>query len=386
MVCTGCALLCNDIETEMAGEELTECRHICRQGYTLVSAAQAARQAPRFLVKGRAASLEESLLTAARLLRQAQQPLFWGLASATLEAQAKGLQLASRLGALIDDGSSKVESFVEAILKGVLPTCTLEEVRAHADTVIYWGCNPHQTHPRHLSRFTYYPQGETVQPGWEMERQLVSIDVQATEMEAVSNFFIKLAPEEERNFLASFKQMPAGQPAPDPRATELFLLLQKARYPVIFAGGNLTCALENELDFFCQMVQILERVKVIPMVTSFNQRGFYHTMFAGTGKVKRLEQSRLGSVDCCLMVGPDPLAHLTQQLAGILCQLPLIVFDPLAAAASAAAQVMIKTGLTGLTTGGSAIRQDGVEVRIDPVFPEPAFSDARIFEMLLAAV
>lgn len=402
MVCSGCTLLCDDIETEITGEDLTTCRHICRRGYDLVSAALAARQAPGCFVEGRVTTLEEAVLTAARLLRQAKQPFFWGLDNSAMEDQAAGLKLASRLGAIIDGGSSSaVGSIIKAVIKGTLPTCTLEEVRAHADTVIYWGSNPHQTHPRHLSRFTYYPRGDTIQRSWELERQLVCIDVQTTEMEAISKFFIKLTPGEEQSFQVSLGQALAGKPAPDLRAKELLNIIQNARYPVVFAGGGLFCEPEDGPDSFSQTVQILERVKVIPMVTSFNQRGLYHNLFAQTKNVGEAwpglkvasrssrsfqERSSAESVDCCLLIGPGPLASPPRQLAGVLHQIPLIVLDPLADATGAAAQVTIRVGLTGLSAGGYAVRQDGLEVKINPVFPEPAPATGRIFAMILAAL
>lgn len=402
MVCSGCALLCNDIETEITGEDLTTCRHICRRGYDLVSAALAARQAPGCFVEGRVTTLEEAVLTAARLLRKAKQPLFWGLDNTAMEDQAAGLKLAFRLGAIIDGVSSgAVGSTVKAVIKGTIPTCTLEEVRAHADTVIYWGSNPHQTHPRHLSRFTYYPRGDTVQRNWELERQLVCIDVHTTEMEAISKFFIKLTPGEEQSFQVSLGQALAGKPAPDPRAKELLNIIQNSRYPVVFAGDGLFCEPEGRPDPFCQILQILERVRVIPMLTSFNQRGLYHNLFAETGKADKARpdskavftsslsfqgQSGAGTVDCCLFIGPGPMSSLPRQLAGVLHQIPVIVFNPLISAYNAAARVMVKVGLTGLSAGGQAVRQDGLEVKINPVFSEPAPTAGHIFAMILAAL
>ena len=389
MICTGCSLLCDDIEIDFRGEEITTYRHICQQGYTLLNAAQSARQTAQCLVKGQKSALEKSLSNAAKLLRQARKPLFWGLDNTTLDAQIKGLKMAYMLGATVACGStSDFESIHDAIMKGILPTCTLEEVRAHADVIIYWGTNPHRTHPRHLSRFTYYPLGETVQRGWEMERQLVCIDVQATEMESISKIFINLTAGEEPIFLTSFSQALAGKKAPDPRINEMLDLLQKAKYPVVFVGRGLAGGLGEDIDSLCQMAKILNQVKFIPMVTSFNQRGFYHTMFTERSygqhgpTCTQVDQFVARNADCCLMIGVDPLAKLAQPLYENLRRIPLIVFDPLATEASSQAQVMIRTDLAGLSGGGGAIRQDGVKVNISSVLPETEFKDTHIFELL----
>ena len=108
-----------------------------------------------------------------------RSPLLYGWSNSTLEAQAVGIDLAKKIGATIDDTSSSFCQgiLMERILTGKIPTCTLDDVRNFADTSIFWGADPSNSHPRHLSRFSYYPRGEKRQKSYEEERTCVVVDV-----------------------------------------------------------------------------------------------------------------------------------------------------------------------------------------------------------------
>ena len=117
-------------------------------------------------------------LKAAEILKNAKSPLLYGWSNSTLEAQTVGINLARKIGATIDDTSSFCQGILmERILTGRIPTCTLDDVRNFADTSIFWGADPSNSHPRHLSRFSYYPRGEKRQKSYEEERTCVVVDV-----------------------------------------------------------------------------------------------------------------------------------------------------------------------------------------------------------------
>ena len=78
----------------------------------------------------------------------------------------------------MDDTSSFCQGILmERILTGKIPTCTLDDVRNFADTSVFWGSDPSNSHPRHLSRFSYYPRGEKRQKSYEEERTCIVVDV-----------------------------------------------------------------------------------------------------------------------------------------------------------------------------------------------------------------
>ena len=58
-------------------------------------------------------------------------------------------------------------------------TCTLGEVKNRADLIVYWGSNPVETHPRHLTKFSLTPKGTFV-PGGRKDRTMLLVDVRDT--------------------------------------------------------------------------------------------------------------------------------------------------------------------------------------------------------------
>ena len=130
------------------------------------------------MIEGKEVTLDQAIARAAEILKNAKSPLLYGWSNSTLEAQSVGINLAKKMGATMDDTSSFCEGLLmERILNGKIPTCTLDDVRNFADTSVFWGADPSNSHPRHLSRFSYYPRGEKRQKSYEEERTCVVVDV-----------------------------------------------------------------------------------------------------------------------------------------------------------------------------------------------------------------
>ena len=157
-VCTGCALLCDDITVELQ-DKIIRVDTACRKG---VAHMKSCTSPMSCTVDGKAVDFKTAIKEAARVLRAAKHPLIFGHGNSTLEAQRKAIGLARKLGGHIDDTSSFCQGpLVEAILNKKLPTCTLDEVRHKADVIIFWGADPAHSHPRHMSMYSYFPPGKT---------------------------------------------------------------------------------------------------------------------------------------------------------------------------------------------------------------------------------
>jgi len=175
-ICTGCSLLCQDIEADVSDGRLSKAKNLCRKGHGHFQASFSERTFP--MIGGKQVDLNQAIARAAEILRSAKSPLLLGWSNSTLEAQRVGISLAEKLGATIDDTSTFCQdSLMESILSGNLPSSTLDDVRNYADTSIFWGADPSNSHPRHLSRFSYYPRGEKRQKSYEEERTCLVVDV-----------------------------------------------------------------------------------------------------------------------------------------------------------------------------------------------------------------
>ncbi|MGA9099846.1 MAG: formylmethanofuran dehydrogenase subunit B, partial [Methanotrichaceae archaeon] len=139
--CTGCSLLCEDIELVLKTGAISQAKNLCRKGYAHFQSLFTERTTP--LVDGQQVSIDEAIKKAAEILRASKHPLLYGWSNSTLEAQSAGIELAKKLGAVIDDTSSFCQGLLlEMVLRGELPTCTLDDVRNFADVSVFWGADP----------------------------------------------------------------------------------------------------------------------------------------------------------------------------------------------------------------------------------------------------
>jgi formylmethanofuran dehydrogenase subunit B len=156
--CTVCPLLCDDILITADGVE-----RACDHGSQAIREAlanderRAARPAEAW-ENGRLHDRETAITHAASMLSTARRVLVTGLASATLEAITAACDLAETLGAAIDAGlPESARAAGPTIARAGEVTAVWEELRDRADLVIFWCCDPFESHPRFIERFVTPP-------------------------------------------------------------------------------------------------------------------------------------------------------------------------------------------------------------------------------------
>jgi len=100
------------------------------------------------LVGGRGATLDEALARSVDLLRASRRPFVYGLAASPVGTARLAARLAARLDAAIDvEGGEALAPEIEAVAATGQVTTTLGEIRASADLVVLWRCDPRALHP-----------------------------------------------------------------------------------------------------------------------------------------------------------------------------------------------------------------------------------------------
>jgi formylmethanofuran dehydrogenase subunit B len=300
---------------------------------------------------------------------------------------------------------------MERILNGKIPTCTLDDVRNFADTSIFWGSDPSNSHPRHLSRFSYYPRGEKRQKSYEEERTCVVVDVRkSATAHLCSNYYFRVPPEGDADFLESILTVLDGKipkTGDKKRLIELGTILKKTEFGVIFPGLGMIYSLQDKMDLFEELVARLNEIttfKVIPMVGHYNMRGFNQLMLGQTGFINSVsfrggaagaatthgpEQGvalAAKSSDAALIIGSDPLSALPFGTARALAHIPLIAIDPRRSLTTDAAQVVIPSAISGLEAGGTALRMDGTRISFEPITESERLSDEQILTRIMEAI
>ncbi|MCZ7382857.1 MAG: formylmethanofuran dehydrogenase subunit B [Candidatus Methanoperedens sp.] len=400
--CPGCALLCDDIEVVVENGRIKETKNACRRGAARIKGCTN-RLAPSIAQKP--SDIESAIKKAAGILKDARAPMLFGFSNSTCEAQVKGIQLAKKLGAIIDDTSSFCQGLlIEKILHEKFRTCTLEDVRNKADVLVYWGSDAQDSQPRHLSRFSYFPRGESRQRGYEEDRVAIAIDVRESNTAKIcKGHFYRIQPKGDREFILALLDALSGKvPAYEPKKMlELAAILKKAEFGVIFVGIGLTYSIKEDFDILVSLADKLPNFHIMPMVGHYNMRGFNENLFNETGFVNRVrfegkavhddkysivETLREKSIDALLVAGSDPLSSLPRSLIRHLASIPVICIDPCVTMTSKIAAVTIPCAVSGVESGGTAVRMDGKKIELSKIIESDYPTDEELLTRLMEAL
>ncbi|HEY9205142.1 MAG TPA: formylmethanofuran dehydrogenase subunit B, partial [Candidatus Methanoperedens sp.] len=350
------------------------------------------------------ADIDSTIKKAAEILKAAESPMLFGFSNSTCEAQAKGIELARELNAMIDDTSSFCQGIlIEKVLQKKFSTCSLPEVRNKSDVLIYWGSDAQDSQPRHLSRFSYFPRGEERQRGYEEDRIAIAIDVRESNTAKIcKGHFYRIPLKGDREFILALIDALSGKvPAYDAkRILELAGIMKKAAFGVIFAGIGLTYSIKEDIDVLAALAGMLPNFHVMPMIGHYNMRGFNEELFKETGFVNRvkfngqavhdnkysiLEVLKENRTDALLVIGSDPLSSLPGHALTHLASMPVICIDPCVTLTSKIATVTIPCAVSGVESDGTAVRMDGERVKLSGVIENNYPSDKDIITRIMEA-
>lgn len=371
-VCTGCSLLCDDIEVTFEAGKVGQIKNACRIGASYI---RGCGKNPS--VSGNPSDIDKAIGRAAELLSTAKAPAIFGLDNSTCEAQKTGIVLAKKLGANIGSPSSFRQGAVTGMILGnKVRSCTLDEVRDRADVIVYWGCDPQNTHPRLLSRFSFFPRGEHRQRGYEEDRVGIAIDVRESATAKVCRKqFYRIAPGDDSVFLEALLTALDGKVPAYPqskRILELAGILKKAEFGVLFTGSGITGLIAEHRSLFTDFLQRLPDFHIIPVQGGYNARGFSQALFS-EGQHSIIETITTRSADAVVFIGFDPVSMLPRQVVKQLHGIPIINIDPCGTYISQSSAVDIRAALSA---GGTAIRMDGVSVTLNrPVVSQEPHDD-----------
>ncbi len=402
VTCTGCALLCDDIDVTVENNRIKEIRNACRRGAARMKGCLN-RLAPS--IDQKPADIENAIKKVGSLLRDASSPMLFGWSNSTSEAQVKAIQLAKKCNAAIDDTSSFCQGMlIEKVLHKKFRTCQVEDVRNNADVLVYWGSDAQDSEPRHLSRFSYFPRGDARQRGYEEDRIGIAIDVRESNTAKIcKGHFYRIRPKGDREFILALMEALSGKvPSYEPKKMlELAGILKKAEFGAIFVGIGLTYSIKDDFDILVALADMLPNFHIMPMVGHYNMRGFNENMFRETGFVNRVkfngkaandnkysivEALRNKSIDTLLVVGSDPLSSLPRSVISHLASIPVICIDPCVTLTSRIASVNIPCAVSGIESGGTAVRMDGKVIELTKIFESDYLSDEQILTRLTGEV
>lgn len=406
VACTGCGCVCDDLEVVVDQGRVVGTQRACHLAEPWLLQQNAHHPAVA-QVDGHPVPLAEALARAADILRQASSPLIYGMGNSSSEGQRAAVALAERVGATVDTAASLCHgSSMMAIQEVGESTCTLGEVRNRADLVIYWGCDPLETHPRHLERYSL-PPGKFV-PDGRRGRTLVVADVQPTASALQADLFVPIPPEGDFEVLHTLRALVRGAPLDEERdiGVALPLLRQLAgrmkacRFGIVFFGLGLsmTGAAHHNVEALLLLVRDLNeharffarRMRMHGDVTGADTVLLWQTGYPfgvnlargfpryNPGEFTANDMLQRGDADAVLFVGSEGAGRFSEAARTHLRRIPTIALDHPVTEPCWPAAVRFTTAVYGVHRPGTVYRMDGVPVPLRPFLDADYPSDAEV--------
>ena len=413
VICTFCGCLCDDLEVEVIDNRISKVKKACMIGRSKFLHAQS--NTPEITIAGKPASLEDAVVKAADILKNAKYPMVYGLSSTTTEAQREMVEIAELLDATMDNPSSYCHGpGLMARQQVGLASCTLGEVKNRADLVIFWGCNPLEAHVRHFTRYSVSAKG-LFHPGGRKKRKIVSIDIRPTPTTKSSDRFIQVAPGKTFEIATLLRALVCGNPtglknsdlvAGVPVSTwqELAEMIKGCKYGVVFFGLGVTQCRGRDLNVEQLSMLVSEinnytRFYAMAMRGHGNVAGGNQVMTWQTGYPLAVNFSRgyprynpgefsvIGllarkEVDAALIVATDPGSHLPADTVNYLKTIPTVYLEPHINPTTEWATVVIPVAQAGVAAEGTYYRMDNVPLRVKKIVDSNLSSDEEVLKNL----
>lgn len=411
VACTVCGCVCDDLEFDVVGRQITEIRGACELAEPWLLAANEARPAAA-MIEGAGVAFEPALTKAAGILSRSRNPLIFGLSRSSTPGQRAAVHLAEQLGANIDTTASVCHGpSIMAIQQVGESTCSLGEIRNRADLVLFWGANPVESHPRHFERYSVDAAGLYV-PRGRQDRTVVVIDTKPTATSAQADLFIQVAPERDFEVIWTLRQLIRGGEPTAPNRTgvpldalqDLADRMMGCRFGAAFFGlglarqghGHLGVAalLQLVAELNAQTRFVARRLRLPGDVTGADsvlcwQTGFPFAVNMARGyprynpeEFSANEILTRGEADACLIVGSESLELLSSSARKQLQQLPTIVLDYPHVATDWQPTVRLTTAVYGLHAPGTIYRMDEVPLPLRQVVTSDYPTDADVLTRL----
>ncbi|MFW6117065.1 MAG: formylmethanofuran dehydrogenase subunit B [Thermoproteota archaeon] len=335
IICPVCGCLCDDVILEIEDGEIVKVENGCAMCEAKFFSHKGKHRplTPKIRRDGELVDVtyEEAIEEAANLLAEAKYPALYGWSSTSCEAMRAGIELTEEVGGVIDNTTVTCHGPSIISVQNVgIPSCTLGQIRHRADLIIYWGCNPWNAHPRHIERYTAFPEGRFQESAWmgyveKMERstvnkrirrifkrffrdkepptpskpkegipqtmyhegrKMVVIDVRHTKTADVADYFLQVEPNQDYELLQAFRSLIKDEEldvdevagVPVKHLQEISDLMVNSEFGVIFFGMGLTMSQgkHQNIDAAISLVKDLNKYtkfSIMPMRGHFNVAG-----------------------------------------------------------------------------------------------------------------
>lgn len=401
VVCCVCGAVCDDIEVELKDGGI-QVKNACALGRARFQELNNDDRIKEPTIGGVRAEWNHALDRAAGILKDAERPLiFIGCVTST-ETMRQGIRMAEYLGGVVDSHPTLCEGpMIMGIQEAGMPSSTLGEVKNRADLVVFWGANPMQSHLRHLSRYSLFPEGFFRKDG-RRGRKLVVVDPRKTKTAEMADLHVQLEPNRDYELMSAVQAVLRGNDINRDVAGvgketihELADLMKNCEFGAVFIGLGLASSLGKyrNLERLMRLVRDLNkstRFIVIPNLGHGNVSGFIQAMTSSSGYPFGVDYSRgfprynpgeyttvdllrRKEVDAMLIVAADLATHMPWEVVRFMKKIPVVSVNVSRCPTTLLSDVVLPGVIAGIESEGTVYRMDNVPLPLKK-FIDPSFS------------
>jgi len=407
VVCPFCGSNCDDIEVEVENNKILSVYNACSVGTANFIPVPGAKRFTQPLYREsktdefQEISWENALEKAADLMVGKYRPLWFGWSETSVDAIREGIKLAELTKGIIDGQVTHCHGpSVQAIQMVGYPSCTLGDIKNRADVVLYWGCNPLNAHPRHMSRYTAFTRGFFREDG-RVDRTIIVVDPRFSDSAKVADKYYKINLGEDYDVFQALRTLVNGIELDQEtiggihrqELIELATLMKKAKFGIVFFGLGLAHSLGKSQNVAAaiQLVQLLNtesKWSIMPLRGHYNVTGLnmvlswvtgypYAVDFSrgfpryNVGEYSTVEMLQRGQIDAMFCIAADPGAHLPQKCVEHMAKIPLIACDIHSTPTTELANLILPGTHDGIEAEASSYRMDAVPIHMKKVIDPP---------------
>jgi len=407
VVCPFCGSNCDDIEVEVEDGKILNVFNTCSVATANFLPDPNAKRFTTPLWREKKTdefkpiTWDEALEKAATIMTHAKRPLWFGWGETSIDAIREGIKLAELTRGIIDGQVTHCHGpSIQAIQMVGYPSCTLGDIKNRADVIIYWGCNPLNAHPRHMSRYTAFTRGFFREDG-RQDRKVIVLDPRFSDTAKVADKYYRVEIGKDYELFQTLRAVLNGMELQQATVAgisksdilELAELLKNAKFGIIFFGlgiahsegksQNVTAAIE-----LTQLLNKFSKWNIMPLRGHYNITGLnmvlswvtgypYAVDFSrgfpryNVGEYSTVEMLQRNQIDAMFTIAVDPGAHLPQKCVERMAKIPLIACDIHPTPTTELANLILPGTHDGIEAEASCYRMDAVPIFMKKVIEPP---------------
>jgi formylmethanofuran dehydrogenase subunit B len=406
MICPVCGASCDDIQVDLGEKGLTV-KNACKMGNAKFQEVVSDHRIRDPLIKEgtrfRKASWDEALKSAANILANSKRPLIFMGSETSCEAMEVGLHMGEFLGAAVDSNSTVCHGpTAMGIQEAGRVGATAGQSKMRADLAVYWGSNPLESMPRHMSRYAIYPRGYWTRRG-RFDRTIITVDPRRSITAENSDIHIQLKPNTDYELLSALLTLLHGKKPHQSveevtgitisQMEEMLEMMLKCNFGVIYVGLGIASSygkhrnaemafnLVKELNGHTKFV--IGALRGHCNVAGFNQIASYLYGYPfgldfargypryNPGEFTAVDLLREKDVDAALVVGADLASHFPAACAEQLAEIPVVCIDIAPCPMTLVSDVVLPGVIDAMECDGTFYRLDDVPIYFRPFMDSP---------------